>query len=77
MPDQSDNPPSYTDRPIGIDADGTRTEFDSLGTVEVPANRYWGAQTQRSFSTSPSATTTCRSRCTGPTACQEGLCTGE
>ena len=49
MPDQSDNPPSYTDRPIGIDADGTRTEFDSLGTVEVPANRYWGAQTQRSL----------------------------
>ena len=26
-----------------------RTEFDSLGKVEVPANRYWGAQTQRSL----------------------------
>jgi len=50
MPAQSDNPPpSYTDRPIGIDATGTRTEFDSLGTVEVPADRYWGAQTQRSL----------------------------
>jgi fumarate hydratase class II len=27
----------------------TRTERDSMGTVEVPANRYWGAQTQRSL----------------------------
>lgn len=26
-----------------------RTEHDSLGEVAVPANRYWGAQTQRSF----------------------------
>src|SRR6516162_5550863 len=26
-----------------------RQEFDSLGTVEVPANRYWGAQTERSL----------------------------
>jgi len=25
----------------------TRTESDSLGTVEVPADRYWGAQTER------------------------------
>src|ERR1700730_8028823 len=50
MPAQSQNPPpSYTDRPIGIDGVGTRTEFDSLGTVEVPAGRYWGAQTQRSL----------------------------
>ena len=29
---QSDNPaPTYVDRPIGIDATGTRTEFDHLG----------------------------------------------
>src|ERR1700744_5909452 len=50
MPAQSDNPPpTYADRPIGIDATGTRTEFDSLGNVEVPADRYWGAQTQRSL----------------------------
>lgn len=27
----------------------TRTESDSMGPVEVPADRYWGAQTQRSF----------------------------
>jgi fumarate hydratase class II len=35
--------------PIGIDATGTRTETDSMGAVEVPADRYWGAQTQRSL----------------------------
>ncbi|MGW7255345.1 class II fumarate hydratase [Streptomyces sp. NPDC054834] len=35
--------------PIGIQADGQREEFDSMGTVEVPADRYWGAQTQRSL----------------------------
>lgn len=27
----------------------TRKEKDSLGIVEVPANKYWGAQTQRSL----------------------------
>ena len=27
----------------------TRTEHDSMGAVEVPADRYWGAQTQRSL----------------------------
>ncbi|MFJ9712640.1 class II fumarate hydratase [Streptomyces sp. NPDC101234] len=37
------------ERPIGVRASGTRREFDSMGTVEVPANRYWGAQTQRSL----------------------------
>ncbi|NEP33676.1 class II fumarate hydratase [Moorena sp. SIO3B2] len=26
-----------------------RTETDSMGEIEVPANRYWGAQTQRSL----------------------------
>lgn len=26
-----------------------RTETDSIGDIEVPANRYWGAQTQRSL----------------------------
>jgi fumarate hydratase class II len=28
---------------------GTRVETDSLGTVEVPAEKLWGAQTQRSL----------------------------
>ncbi len=27
----------------------TRTETDSMGAVETPADRYWGAQTQRSL----------------------------
>ncbi len=27
-----------------------RTEYDTLGPVKVPADKYWGAQTQRSFS---------------------------
>ena len=26
-----------------------RIEHDSMGEVQVPADRYWGAQTQRSF----------------------------
>ena len=28
---------------------GTRQEIDSLGKIAVPANRYWGAQTQRAI----------------------------
>jgi fumarate hydratase class II len=35
--------------PIGIDAKGGRREFDSMGDVQVAADRYWGAQTQRSL----------------------------
>lgn len=35
--------------PIGIDAKGTRRERDSMGTIDVPADKYWGAQTQRSL----------------------------
>ncbi len=31
----------------------TRVESDSLGKVEVPADRYWGAQTQRSLENFP------------------------
>ena len=30
-------------------ADATRTEHDSFGPIEVPADRLWGAQTQRSL----------------------------
>ena len=40
--------PKILDLPIGLDATGMRREFDSLGDVEVPADHYWGAQTQRS-----------------------------
>ncbi|OPA86529.1 fumarate hydratase, class II [Pseudomonas fluorescens] len=38
-----------TDIPIGLDATGNRSEFDSMGNVDVPADKYWGAQTQRSL----------------------------
>ncbi|WP_439865379.1 class II fumarate hydratase [Pseudomonas antarctica] len=38
-----------TNIPIGLDATGKRNEFDSMGSVEVPADKYWGAQTQRSL----------------------------
>ena len=48
-PAASDGAPRVLAIPIGLDATGTRTETDSLGPVEVPANHYWGAQTQRSL----------------------------
>jgi fumarate hydratase class II len=35
--------------PIGTGATGTRVESDSMGKVDVPAEHYWGAQTQRSL----------------------------
>ena len=41
--------PKILDIPIGLDDTGTRREFDSLGEVDVPADHYWGAQTQRSL----------------------------
>jgi len=31
----------------------TRTESDSFGPLDVPADKYWGAQTQRSFENFP------------------------
>ena len=49
MTDGDEAAPEILDLPIGLDATGTRQESDSLGTVEVPAHRYWGAQTQRSL----------------------------
>jgi fumarate hydratase, class II len=41
--------PRVLDIPIGIGLTGTRKETDSLGEIEVPADHYWGAQTQRSL----------------------------
>lgn len=41
--------PTFKDVPIGLQATGTRREFDSMGDVDVPADKYWGAQTQRSL----------------------------
>ncbi len=49
MTTANEEEPKILDVPIGLDATGMRREFDSLGDVEVPANRYWGAQTQRSL----------------------------
>jgi fumarate hydratase class II len=49
MTTTNDTAPKILDLPIGLAATGTRREFDSLGDVEVPATRYWGAQTQRSL----------------------------
>src|ERR1700687_1979195 len=41
--------PAFHDIPTGIDAAGLRHETDSMGGIDVPADRYWGAQTQRSL----------------------------
>ena len=41
--------PLVRDMPVGIGASGHRRESDSMGVIDVPANRYWGAQTQRSL----------------------------
>jgi fumarate hydratase class II len=41
--------PRLRDVPIGIDASGQRRETDSMGAIDVPADRYWGAQTERSL----------------------------
>src|SRR5262249_53629339 len=49
MTNTNNEEPKVLDIPIGLDAAGMRQEFDSLGTVEVPARHYWGAQTQRSL----------------------------
>ena len=37
------------DQTYGTGTTGTRLESDSMGTIEVPAEHYWGAQTQRSL----------------------------
>jgi fumarate hydratase, class II len=41
--------PLVRDLPVGIGATGHRRESDSMGVIDVPADRYWGAQTQRSL----------------------------
>src|SRR5437879_2315633 len=43
------NTSSLQTLPIGLTATGKRKESDSMGEIEVPANHYWGAQTQRSL----------------------------
>ena len=34
----------------------TRLEHDSMGQIQVPADRLWGAQTQRSYENFPIGT---------------------
>ena len=46
---KAEEAPHILDLPIGLSATGTRQETDSMGAVDVPADRYWGAQTQRSL----------------------------
>ncbi|MCW2760107.1 MAG: fumC1 [Marmoricola sp.] len=40
---------SLPTQPVDTGATGTRIESDSMGQIEVPAEHYWGAQTQRSL----------------------------
>ncbi|WP_250852862.1 lyase family protein [Streptomyces rhizosphaericus] len=44
-----DGAPEILDLPIGLHAAGSRRETDSMGAIDVPADRYWGTQTQRSL----------------------------
>src|SRR5271155_5133549 len=44
-----DGAPVLRDVPIGIAATGVRRETDAMGAIDVPADRYWGAETQRSL----------------------------
>ena len=41
--------PVLHDVPVRIDATDQRHETDLMGGIDVPADRYWGAQTQRSL----------------------------
>ncbi len=49
MSDAQQTTPELKQVAIGLSAMGTRKEFDSMGNVDVPADRYWGAQTARSL----------------------------
>jgi fumarate hydratase class II len=41
--------PRIREMPVGIGESGHRRESDSMGVIDVPAMKYWGAQTQRSL----------------------------
>jgi fumarate hydratase class II len=45
----ANQPHEIQDLPIGLTATGTRQEFDSMGAIDVPADKYYGAQTARSL----------------------------
>ncbi|MEU9372062.1 class II fumarate hydratase [Streptomyces avermitilis] len=46
---RADQAPQVLDVPVGLHTTGSRRETDSMGAIDVPADRYWGAQTQRSL----------------------------
>src|SRR5215831_7446453 len=46
---QHESEPRIQDLPIGTGDTGTRIENDSMGEIAVPADHYWGAQTERSL----------------------------
>lgn len=48
-PRESQTAPPVRNLPIGTSATGHRVETDSMGEIKVPAEHYWGAQTQRSL----------------------------
>jgi fumarate hydratase class II len=41
--------PRILELPVATGASGMRKESDAMGEIEVPAEHYWGAQTQRSL----------------------------
>src|ERR1700730_9165780 len=45
----SETEPKILDLAIGTGATGWRMESDSMGEIAVPAEHYWGAQTERSL----------------------------
>ena len=47
--DAKEAAPQILELAIGTGATGWRTESDSMGEIDVPAEHYWGAQTQRSL----------------------------
>jgi fumarate hydratase, class II len=49
MPGGNHGARAVLELPVGLHAAGTRRDSDSLGSVDVPAGRYRGAQTQRSL----------------------------
>ncbi len=48
-PAEHEETPTIQKLPIGTQTTGIRKESDSMGSVDVSAEHYWGAQTQRSL----------------------------
>lgn len=49
QPNPAQQAPRIQKLPIGTGSTGRRPESDSMGAIDVPAEHYWGAQTQRSL----------------------------